>query len=403
LDVPTLSQTIRRRFSQTPTSGAAVGFFAVFLFFSLSAPETFLSHGSFSSILSSQAVPGIAAIGITLLMISGEFDLSVGSILGVSSLVFLYAAVDGVHILLAGCLGIFSGCLLGLVNGLLLVTTRIPSFIVTLGTMLVYRAISLTGISGGRIIRYADHSRQDPVMSVPALLIILSAVILAIIVIWTAMPTLRKGFSGGSLAFSIAIGASLIAGWLLLDVLIAHRMSPLSQVEINIFKLLNGRIETATRSNYRTSILWWLGLTGIFAFILFRTRFGNATFATGGNAEAARVQGIAIDRVRVINFVISGGLAALAGIIQVARLKSVDPLRGEGLELEVIASVVIGGTLLTGGFGSVIGSAIGTALTGMLRTGLVLISIPSNAFRGAIGAIMIVAVIINTYVRRDRS
>jgi simple sugar transport system permease protein len=401
--VSAFSQTIRRRLSETPTSGAAVGFLAVFLFFAFSAPSTFLSHGSFSSILSSQAVPGIAAIGITLLMISGEFDLSVGSILGVSSLVFLYSAVGGLHILIAACLGILSGCLLGLINGLLLVTTRIPSFIVTLGTMLVYRAISLTGISGGRIIRYADYSRHDPTISVPGILIILSSVILAIVVLWTSMPTLRRGPSRGRSAFVLAIGASLIAGWTLMDSLSAYGLSPLSQVDLNVFKILNGRIETAGRSNYRTSILWWLGLTGIFAFILFRTRFGNSVFATGGNAEAALVQGIAIDRVRVTNFVVSGGLAALAGIIQVARLKSVDPLRGEGLELEVIASVVIGGTLLSGGFGSVVGSAIGTALTGMLRTGLVLISIPSNAFRGAIGGIMIVAVIINTYVRRDRS
>ena len=104
---------------------------------------------------------------------------------------------------------------------------------------------------------------------------------------------------------------------------------------------------------------------------------------------------------RVTNFVISGFLAALAGIIQVARLKSVDPLRGTGLELEVIAAVVIGGTLLTGGYGSLIGSAIGTALTGMLRTGLVLMQVPSNAFRGAIGAIMIAAVVINSFVRKE--
>jgi simple sugar transport system permease protein len=197
--------------------------------------------------------------------------------------------------------------------------------------------------------------------------------------------------------------ASMSSIGLLFWALSTFGTSPFAPVDLNVFGVLNGRIETEARASYRTSILWWLALTGIFAFILFRTRFGNAVFATGGNPEAARVQGIRIDRVRVANFVISGGLAALAGIIQVARLKSVDPLRGEGMELEIIASVVIGGTLLTGGFGSVIGSAIGTALTGMLRTGLVLISIPSNAFRGAIGAIMIVAVIINTYVRRDRS
>ena len=90
----------------------------------------------------------------------------------------------------------------------------------------------------------------------------------------------------------------------------------------------------------------------------------------------------------------------MAGIIQAARLKSVDPLRGEGMELEVIAAVVIGGTLLKGGYGSVVGSAIGATLTGMLRTGLVLVGIPSNAFHGAMGAIMIAAVIINSVVSR---
>jgi ribose/xylose/arabinose/galactoside ABC-type transport system permease subunit len=386
-----------------PASGAAVGFLAVFFCFSLSAPDTFLSHGSFSSILSSQAVPGIVAIGITLLMISGEFDLSVGSILGVSSLVFLFAAVNGVHILFAGGLGILSGCLLGLINGALLVTTRIPSFIVTLGTMLVYRAIALTSNSGGRMVRYADYSRQDPTITLPAFVIVLLAAALTLIVLWSAMPTLKRGPSAGKLGFSLAALLSIMSCLLLLQSLSAFGLSPLEPTEINIFKILNGRLETTARANYRTSILWWLGLSGLFAFILLRTRFGNAVFATGGNAEAARVQGINIARVRITNFVLSGGLAALAGIIQVARLKSVDPLRGEGLELEVIASVVIGGTMLTGGLGSVIGSAIGTALTGMLRTGLVLISIPSNAFRGAMGAIMIVAVIINTYVRRDRS
>ncbi len=154
--------------------------------------------------------------------------------------------------------------------------------------------------------------------------------------------------------------------------------------------------------NYRSGIFWWMGLTFVFALILSQTRFGNAVFATGGNAQAARLQGIRIDRIRIVNFVLSGFLAALAGIIQVARLKSVDPLRGTGLELEVIASVVIGGTLLTGGYGSLIGSAIGTALTGMLRTGLVLMQVPSNAFRGAIGAIMIAAVVINNFVRKER-
>ena len=139
-----------------------MGFLAIFAFFSISVPDTFLSNNSISSILTSQAVPGIVAIGVTLLMISGEFDLSIGSIMGVASLAFLAAAVNGVHILWTAALGLLADCSLGLFNGLLLVWARIPSFIITLGTMLVFRAIALTAISGGRIIRYADYSRTDP-------------------------------------------------------------------------------------------------------------------------------------------------------------------------------------------------------------------------------------------------
>ncbi|MCE2436158.1 MAG: ABC transporter permease [Candidatus Latescibacteria bacterium] len=386
---------IRTRLARSPEAGAAAGFSVIFLVFALATPDTFLSHSAISSILNSQAVPGILAIGITLLMISGEFDLSVGSILGASSLAFLYATVNGVPILLAAAIGLIIGCLLGLINGLLLISTGIPSFIITLGTMLAYRAIPLTAISGGRIIRYADYSRESPILEVPGLVVFILTLALLFLVLWIARDIWRA--RNRSIKIKILVAAALLfVAYLVIEALVPH---PLMPVKIDFFSALNGRIGTG---NYRTSILWWIGLTVAFAIVLSQTRFGNAVFATGGNAQAARLQGIRIDRVRVTNFVISGFLAALAGIIQVARLKSVDPLRGTGLELEVIAAVVIGGTLLTGGYGSLIGSAIGTALTGMLRTGLVLMQIPSNAFRGAIGAIMIAAVVINNFVRKER-
>ena len=108
---------IRARLARSPEAGAAAGFSAVFLVFALAAPDTFLTHSAISSILNSQVVPGILAIGITLLMISGEFDLSVGSVLGVSSLAFLYATVNDIHILLAAALGLTTGGLLGMLNG----------------------------------------------------------------------------------------------------------------------------------------------------------------------------------------------------------------------------------------------------------------------------------------------
>ena len=333
-------------------------------------------------------------------MISGEFDLSVGSILGVASLVFLYATVNGLHIILAGFLGLLTGSFLGLINGLLFTYTGIPSFIVTLGTMLVYRAISLSANSGGRIIRYSEFSHDAPTITPATWCILLILGLLMGLFVWILKDiysAYQKNRQKQTLSLIGLYGSVLF--FLCYSLFWSFTHGPIT---IDIFQLLNGNLEFIP-GNYRTSILWWLLLTGLFTLILTRTRFGNAIFATGGNAQAARLQGINIDRVRITNFVISGGLAAVAGIIQTARLKSVDPLRGTGLELEVIAAVVIGGTLLTGGFGSLIGSAIGTALTGMLRTGLVLTQVPSNAFRGAIGAIMIIAVIINNYVRKERS
>ena len=386
-----------------------MGFGFVFLCFALLAPDTFLTDNAFSSILTSQAVPGIMAIGITLLMISGEFDLSVGSIMGVASLAFLYAVVSGFHVLTAVGIGLLSGCAMGCLNGLLLVWTGIPSFIITLGTMLVYRAIALTSISGGRIIRYADYSRTDPTLDIPCWIVAVAGLLLCGLITWigggTAVHHLRRckrRFRLRSAAISFAIVALLILSGAATFQAIAAAADGRS-LPVDLFHLLNGRLpRELAGGNYRFCIVWWLLLSMLFGWILNRTRWGNALFATGGNAAAARAQGVDIDRVRIANFTLCGFLAALAGIIQVARLKSVDPLRGQGMELEVIAAVVIGGTLLSGGYGSIAGTVIGTTLTGMLRTGLVLLSIPANAFRGAIGAIMITAVVINSLVRRKR-
>lgn len=395
------SQRLARALGRHPEAGAAVGFAAVFAIFAIVVPNTFLTANAFSSILTSQAVPGIAAIGITLLMVSGEFDLSVGSIMGVASLVFLASAVSGVPVLLAIAIGLGAGALMGFVNGQLLIRTGIPSFIVTLGTLLVYRAICLTSISGGRIVRWADYSRENPLVTLPVPLVLLIALGLAALLAWICGAAWREATTSRRRLLP-ALGLATGGGFTILAlVTLGPRL--LDVVDVDVFHLLNGRLHLGDLGgNFRISILWWLGLAGVFSVVLTRTRFGNALAATGGNAAAARAQGVDIDRIRVVAFTLSGLLAALAGIVQTARLKSVDPLRGEGLELEVIAAVVIGGTLLKGGYGSVIGSVIGTSLTGMLRTGLVLVGVPSNAFRGAIGALVIVAVVINSLVRREQ-
>ncbi len=119
----------------------------------------------------------------------------------------------------------------------------------------------------------------------------------------------------------------------------------------------------------------------------------------GGNEGAARAQGVNVDRVKLQNFVIVAILTGIAAIYETSRNPGVDPLKGQGWELEVIAMTVIGGALLTGGYGSVVGSLLGAVIFGMLQTGLVLVGIESRLFTGTIGVIIIAAVVLNTFVR----
>ena len=356
---PLTFQGLRMRLARSPEAGALVGFFAVIIFFSLTAGDLFLSANSASSILTSQAVSGIVAVGVAFLMISGEFDLSVGSILAVSSMVFMSLIMSNVPVVLSAIIGIMAGAAMGLLNGLILVWTRIPSFIVTLGTLQAYRAIALTAIRGGGILRYADYSPEPPIVYVhPLVIIAIALAILAILfllrrILLNYVREFRRSTGLGKISPGLRLlivggtGLLLTAGAV---IVIANQLRDLTTlVPINFFDLLNGRFAFITVGNFRTALVWWLLIVVIFTVILTQTRYGNATYATGGNPGAALAQGILVDRVRVINFVISGTLAGFAGVVAVGRELSVFPDAGKGLELEVIAASVIGGTLLSGG------------------------------------------------------
>lgn len=416
-----VTQMIRGKLAASPEAGALIGFFAVFIFFALST-DTFFKSPTIANMLTNQSVLGIVAVGITFLMISGEFDLSVGSILGVSGIVFgqfligeTFLGLPPVGIGIAFIAAIATGALLGLVNGLILVWTRIPSFIVTLGTLLFYRSLALAATTETGILR---HVGDDPTVTASPIILILILLVLiaffgflAFLLVTSSINNWREKkhivdrvvnivglvLGGGFLAFIF-----LILGDMTLD--LTRNMS--EPVVLNVFDLMNGRMEfmgeLGFQGNFRTVTIWFLAVVGIFTFILGQTRYGNATFATGGAGEAARAQGIAVDRVRIINFVLCGTTAALAATLEFARQSSASGDRGTGWELEAIAAAVIGGTLLSGGYGSVVGTLIGVLLAGMLRTGLVQLGLPAELFRGVIGVIIIIAVIINTLVRRQR-
>ena len=321
---------VRQRLAEYPEAVAFISFLLIFAFFSV-VNENFLTPISISNILTFGSITGIVVIGVALLMISGEFDLSVGSNFAVASYVFAITLNAGVPPVLAMIAALATSTFLGLMNGVVVVYTRIPSFIATLGTLLAYRGIARALGQG----KFATYKGEPPFL------------------------------------FTILNGS----------------LDPLNQL-------------FTPPAIFRMSILWFLLLALIMSYVLLRTRYGNWVYATGGNPDAARAQGVPVAMVKLINFTIAGGLAGLASVIQFAHRTSVDPLRGAGVELIAVAAAVIGGVKLTGGYGTVLGAAVGILIIQMLDQGLVLLQVPVQVFQAFVGLLIIVAVISNTYLAR---
>lgn len=318
---------VRHRLSYIPEVVVLISFFLLFLFFSFFSPN-FLTAPAIGNILTFGSITGILVIGVGMLMISGEFDLSVGSNFALASYVLALSLNAGVPLVVALLLSVLISTLLGTLNGLIVTRTNIPSFIATLGTMLAYRGI---------------------------------------------VRAVGKG------SFASYKGPEI----------------PLFNILNGDFKLLNNMFDVQA---FRTSIIWFLVLVVIFTIILMRTRFGNWVFAVGGLPAAARAQGVNVQFVKVMCFTLSGFLVALASIIQFSYRMSVDPLRGDGIEMIAVAACAIGGIRLTGGFGTILGTVMGAFLLQMLDQGLVLMGIPIQVFQASVGLIIIISVISNTYL-----
>jgi len=311
-----------RRFMLRPEATALAAVVVLSIVFTILSPSLFPTKLTYISLMAVAAELGIVSIGVTLLMIGGHFDLSVGAVLGLTSYVCVLLMRDyGVPSIIAAPAAVIVGGLLGAINGAIVIRFRIHSFVVTLGTMLIWRGV-LIALTGGFPMTVAIPARFKDIMSGP---------------------------------------------------------------------LLDG---------FRMSMLWFFVIGALGTILLTRTRLGNWIQAVGQNPQAARNLGVPVDRVAMILFILTSALGAVTGVIQVARFSSVDALRGEGMELQAVAVTVIGGTLLSGGYGSVIGTILGAITFGMIQVGLVLAGAPGHFFRTLTGLIVVGAVILNTSVAR---
>lgn len=304
-----------RRLIAMPEFGPLVLLVLMLVVFTAINPA-FISLNNIGNALTFTVELGLMALAMTLLMTAGEFDLSVGSLFGFTPVV-MWALFN------AGLMPLFPAFLIamaialaiGWISGLFVTRLGIPSFLVTLGMLLVVRGSALWLTSG--------------------------------------FPQ-RTWDAGDQWLATLLVGDFYIGG-------------------LRIYM----------------SLIWFILLAVAFHLLLTRTRFGNWIQATGGNPGAARNRGVPVKRVKLILFMLSAAMAGLAGVISSIRVSAANPNSGQGYELEVIAMVVIGGTVLTGGRGTIIGTVLGVLILRLMRNGIVLIGVPGLAYNIFIGAIIL--------------
>jgi simple sugar transport system permease protein len=344
-----LTRVLRR-----PELGALAGTILVIIIFAVAASGTglFTPRGVIN-VLQISAELGILATAVALLMIGGEFDLSIGSTIGFAGVV-IGMGVTVYHVPLIASVGIAFAfaVVIGYVNGLLLIRTRLPSFIVTLAFLFILRGLTLAltrSITGRTQIPYIIQDYQGD---------------------WFVSFFAGTTFHG---LFRWFAGIGLIG------------VRPDGSPEVQ---------------GLPVSVLWWLGLTALATWVLLNTRFGNWIFAVGGDANAARNVGVPVGRVKIVLFILTALAGTLFATIQVLSVGSADTLRGTQKEFEAIIAAVIGGCLLTGGYGSAIGAAFGALIFGLVQMGIFYTGIDTDWFKVFLGSMVLIAVLFNNFVRR---
>lgn len=298
------------------TLGPIIGLILVYALFAALAPKSFTTARNLETIARQTAIVGIAALGMTLVIISGGIDLSVGSIIALSTVVIAVMLRAGYPPLAAAMGGVMAGGLCGVLNGAIITRLKMVPFIVTLGTLLVMRGAA-KGLAG--------QQKIDAPLS------------------W--LNDLLAALGPDKRWMVVPAGV-----WLMLVM----------------------------------SVLVWV--------LLRFTRFGRHTFAIGSNELTARLCGVAVERVKLLVYTICAAFAGLAGVMQFSRLTVGDPTVAIGLELDVIAAVVIGGGSLSGGEGSVLGTIVGALIMTIIRSGCSQMGLPNWVQEIVTGSVIVVAV-----------
>jgi simple sugar transport system permease protein len=324
-------RSLTARMLTRPEIGAVAAAIAIFIFFfAIAAP--FRTLPSFATVLYASSTIGIVAVGVALLMIGGEFDLSSGVSVVTSALCCALISFQlSLNLWVGVLLSLIIALGIGFVNGYLVVRTGIPSFLITLSTFFMLRGVNL-----GTTKAITGTVATDNVSEL-------------------------DGFASARAIFASDI--------------------PLGFMTVKV------------------TVLWWLVFVALGTWILLRTRIGNWIFAAGGNAASARAVGVPVNKVKIGLFMGVAFLAWFLGMHLLFNFSSVQSGLGIGNEFIYIIAAVVGGCLLTGGYGSAIGAAIGAFIFGMTTQGIVFAGFDPNWFYTFLGAMLLLAVMVNLYVK----
>jgi len=348
------AETWLARLMKRPELGSIAGLILVTIFFLFTANSSMFTLSGIMNFLSPAAQLGILAIGAAMLMIGGEFDLSIGSMVAFAGMVFGALVVNlGLPLIIAIPLTLAFAAIVGVVNGQLTIRTGLPSFIVTLAFLFILRGLTLVGLkalTGGS----------------------------------TQLRGVREAVQGDFLAplFSGEAFKGLFA-WLAHSGVIESFPNGLPKVP-----------------GIPVEILWFIGLALAATWVLLRTPAGNWVFASGGDANAAANSGVPVRKIKTALFMFTACCAALLAIMQVMDAGSTDARRGFQKEFEGIIAAVIGGCLLTGGYGSAIGAFFGSIIFGMVVIGLTYTKIDQDWFQVFLGGMLLLAVVFNNLIRK---
>jgi simple sugar transport system permease protein len=315
-----------RSLSRNPAAASLLSLIATVAFYVIAGRADILALGAAASWLNFAANLGIVALPVGLLMIAGEIDISFGAMIPAGAITTaLLSGTYGlpIEIGMLGALGL--GVLVGLINGLLTTRTRVPSLLITLGTLTVMQGV----------------------------------------VLWAAM----RLAGNASIPLKSADWAKFIFGHLI-------------------------------GNSHQVIVLWWIALVLVFGFLLHKTSYGNWIYALGGDKVSARNAGVPTTRVTISLFVMAAVAASFVGMCGAVQFNTTQVSGGMSYIFNVIASIVVGGVLLTGGFGSVTGIFVGTLTFAIVNKGISFTTINPNWANFVIGVTLVLAMVMNESFRK---